>query len=91
MSNVNNLLTLLEGNLEQDLLPVAIGALQILQKNPSILGVEAAKDYVLGNAPAALLAGEAQLMQQEILILSVKLAAFRNPPVVTATPLQPIK
>jgi hypothetical protein len=77
MSNVNNVITLFESNLEADLLPVIIGGLQIIQKDPSILGVEAAKAYVLGNAPAALLAGATSLLQQEIAALEAKLAAMK--------------
>jgi hypothetical protein len=80
MSNVNNLITLIEGNLEADLLPVAIGALQILQKNPSVLGIEAAKAYVLGNAPAALMSGATTLLQQEIAALTAKLTALQAAP-----------
>ena len=79
-NNVNSFITLLEGNLEVNLIPVAIGALQILQKNPSILGIEAAKAYVLGNAPAALLNGATTLLQQEITALTAKLAAMQAAP-----------
>jgi hypothetical protein len=85
MSNVNNLLDLIGNNLEADLLPVAIGALQILQKSPNLLGVEAAKAYVLGNAPAALLSGATTLLQQEVAALEAKLAALQNPPAATPT------
>lgn len=74
---VNGLITLIESNLEADLLPVAIGALQILEKNPTLLGVEAAKAYVLGNAPAALLGGATVLLQQEVAALQAKLAALQ--------------
>ena len=80
MSNVNNVITLIESNLEADLIPVVIGALQILQKNPNQLGIEAAKAYVLGNAPAALLSGATNLLQQEIAVLTAKLTALQTPP-----------
>jgi len=76
-NNVNSFITLLEGNLELDLIPVLIGAMQIVQKNPSLLGIEAAKAYVLGNAPAALLSGATTLLQQEITVLTTKLAALQ--------------
>jgi len=78
MSNVNSLLDLIKSNLEVDLLPVAIGALQILEKQPGVLGVEAAEAYVLGNAPAALLAGATSLLQQEVAALTAKLQALQG-------------
>jgi hypothetical protein len=77
-NNVNSFMTLLEGNLEVNLIPVLVGALQIVQKNPSILGIEAAKAYVLGNAPAALLSGATTLLQQEITALTAKLTALQT-------------
>jgi hypothetical protein len=77
VSNVNNLITLIEGNLEVDLLPVAIGALQILEKNPSLLGIEEAKAYIFGNTPAALLSGATSLLQQEVTALNAKLQAMQ--------------
>lgn len=88
MSNVNNVITLIESNLEADLIPVAIGGLQILQKNPNLLGIEAAKAYVLGNAPAALLSGATTLLQQEIAALTAKLTALQtaNPTAAAASP-----
>jgi hypothetical protein len=78
-SSVNNLLTLIKGTIEVDLIPVAIGALQIVQKSPNLLGIEAAEAYVLGNAPAALLAGATSVLQQEIAALEAKLAALQAP------------
>jgi hypothetical protein len=81
MSNVNSFITLIKNSFEPDLIPVAIGALQILAKNPTILGADAAEAYVLGNAPAALLAGATTLLQQEIAALTAKLTALQ-----TATP-----
>jgi hypothetical protein len=77
MSNVQALLNLIKGDLEVDLIPVGIGALQILEKTPGVLGIEAAEAYVLGNAPAALLAGATSLLQQEIAALNAKLQAMQ--------------
>jgi hypothetical protein len=77
MSNVTALISLIEGNLEANLIPVGIGALQILEKDPGLLGIEAAKAYVMGNAPAALLAGATSLLQQEIAALNAKLQAMQ--------------
>jgi hypothetical protein len=77
MSNVNSLLDLIKSNLEVDLIPVGIGALQILEKDPSLLGIEAAEAYVLGNAPAALLSGATTLLQQEVTALNAKLQALQ--------------
>jgi hypothetical protein len=76
-NNVNSLLTLIESNLEIDLIPVGIGALQILQKSPNLAGIEAAKLYILGNAPAALLSGATSILQQEITALTAKLVAYQ--------------
>jgi hypothetical protein len=76
-NNVNSLLDLIKSNLEVELIPVGIGALQILEKDPSILGIEAAEAYVLGNAPAALLGGATTLLQQEVTALQAKLAALQ--------------
>jgi hypothetical protein len=75
VSNVNALITLIEGGLEVNLIPVGIGALQILQKSPNIAGIEAAKLYILGNAPAALLNDATTLLQQEVTTLTAKLQA----------------
>lgn len=77
MSALSNLLSLIKGDLEVDLLPVAIGGLQVLQKSPNAAGVAAAEAYVLGNAPAALLTGEAQLAQTVINDLSAELAKLQ--------------
>jgi hypothetical protein len=93
MSALSNLLNLIKGDLEVDLLPVAIGALQVLQKNPSALGAGEAEAYVLGNAPAALLAGETQLLQTGINDLNAifqkmqaaQTAAAASSPATTAT------
>jgi hypothetical protein len=75
MSNVNNLLDLIKNNLEVELIPIGIGALQILEKDPSALGVGAAEAYILGNAPAALLSGATSLLQQEVTALSTNYSA----------------
>ena len=85
-SSLNNLLTLLKDTLEVDLIPVAIGALQIYQKSPNILGLEAAEAYVLGNAPAALLAGATSVLQQEVSTLAAALAAAQAKLTAVTTP-----
>ena len=66
MNNLDAALTLIKSNLEVNLLPVIIGALQVLQKDPSVVGIAAAEAYLLGNAPAALLIAKATLMQTVI-------------------------
>jgi hypothetical protein len=76
MSGLSNALALIKGDLEVTLLPVVIGALQVLQKSPGEQGILAAEAYLLGNAPAALISGETQLLQQGIADLSAKLAAL---------------
>jgi hypothetical protein len=76
-SNVNSLINLIKNDFEVDLIPVAIGALQILEKNPSVLGAGAAEAYILGNAPAALLSGATTLLQQEVADLQAKLSAMQ--------------
>lgn len=85
MSNsaLSSALTLIKGDLQVDLLPVIIGALQVLQKSPGGQGVLAAEAYLLGNAPAALIATEAQLLQQGIADLEARLQAVTNPPAAT--------
>jgi hypothetical protein len=85
-SSVNNLITLIKTQFEVDLIPVAIGAFQILQKSPNLLGAEAAEAYILGNAPAALLSGATTLLQQEIAALTAKLTAFQAAQSAPATP-----
>lgn len=59
-------LQLLGDDAAVDLAPVAIGALQTLQKSPGLLGVAAAKAYLLGNAPAALLKLESDFTSQAV-------------------------
>lgn len=83
MSNVNSLLDLIKNNLEIELIPIAIGAMQILEKSPNATGALAAEAYILGNAPAALLSGATSLLQAEIAALSSKLAALQAPPAPT--------
>lgn len=78
MSNITNIITIIKSNLEVDLIPVIIGAMQILQKSPNAAGVMAAEAYILGNAPAALLAGATTLLQQEIAALTAKLTAMQT-------------
>jgi hypothetical protein len=77
MSALTNFLNVIKGDLEIALLPVGIGALQVLQKSPNAAGVLAAEAYLLGNAPAALLAGETQALQSGINDLEAKLAALQ--------------
>lgn len=84
-SALSNLVAFLKSDLEVELLPVAIGGLQILQKNPSAAGALAAEAYVLGNAPAALLAGEAALLQQGVNDLQAELAAAQAQAAATAS------
>jgi hypothetical protein len=76
MSSLSNALALIKGDLEVTLLPVVIGALQVLEKSPGEQGILAAEAYLLGNAPAALIAGETTLLQQGISDLNTKLAAL---------------
>jgi hypothetical protein len=84
-SPLTNALNLIKGELQLDLLPVVIGALQVLQKSPNAMGVAAAEAYLLGNAPAALLSLETSLLQTGISDLSARLQALQtaaaNPPV----------
>jgi hypothetical protein len=74
MSGLSDALNLLKGQLEVDLIPVIVGALGVLQKNPGPVGVAAAEAYLLGNAPAALLTAETGLLQQTINDLEAQLA-----------------
>jgi hypothetical protein len=76
MSFLSNALNLIKGDLEIDGLPLVIGALQVLQKSPNAQGALAAEAYLLGNAPAALISAETQLLQQGISDLSAKLSAI---------------
>jgi hypothetical protein len=75
-SPLTNALNLIKGDLEIDLLPVVIGALQILQKSPNAMGVASAEAYLLGNAPAALLSLETSLLQTGISDLNARLQAL---------------
>jgi hypothetical protein len=77
-SFLQNLLNLIKGQLVIEGVPVAIGALQVFEKSPNAAGVAAAELYVLGNAPAALLAGETTLLQTVITDLSTQLAAYQQ-------------
>ncbi len=77
MNNLDLLIQMLKNNLEVDLLPVAIGALQVYQKNPSVEGAAAAEAYALGNAPAALLTAKVSLLQTAINDLSAELAKLQ--------------
>lgn len=83
---VNDLITLLKSNLELDLIPIAIGAFQILEKSPNAAGAMAAEAYVLGNAPAALLSGATSVLQQEIAMLTAKLQALQAAPAAAPKP-----
>jgi hypothetical protein len=90
MSFLSNALAVIKGDLEASGIPVLIGALQILQKSPNAMGVAAAEAYLLGNAPAALLSAETNLLQQGITDLNAKLqallAAAQNPTVPPKSP-----
>jgi hypothetical protein len=86
MSNLSTFIALLKNNLEVELLPVAIGGLQILQKSPNAAGIVAAEAYVLGNAPAALLAGETQVLQAGITDLQAQLAKLQAAAAAPAAP-----
>ena len=77
MSALSNALNFIKGDLEVSLLPVVIGALQVLQKSPNGAGVLAAEAYLLGNAPTALVSLETSLLQQGIADLSAKLTALQ--------------
>lgn len=78
MSLLQNAFNLLKGDLEADGIPVVIGALSILQKQGvNVASLAAAKVYVLGNAPAALLAAEQTFAQQELTALSTDLQAIK--------------
>ena len=68
-------ITFIETDLEVNLLPVVIGALQIIQKNPSALGAAAAEAYLIANAPVALLAAEQTALNGAINTLSARLQA----------------
>jgi hypothetical protein len=74
---LTNLLTLIKGELQVELLPVAIGGLQVLEKSPNAAGIAAAEAYVLGNAPAALLAGQTTVLQTAITDLEAQLAKLQ--------------
>ena len=74
MSQLSQFLSFLESNLEVDLIPVAQGALAIVQKNPSVAGVLAAKLYVVGNAPVALVQAETSIVQGAINVAATDLA-----------------
>ena len=79
-SFIQNSLKFLETDLESDGLPVLIGAVQILQKQGiNVASIAAAKLYVLGNAPAALLSAEQQFAQQELAALSTTLSTIKPP------------
>lgn len=71
-------LALLKSDLQIDFIPVLIGALQALQKSPGALGIAAAEAYLLGNAPAALLAAETSVIQTGIADLNARLTALET-------------
>lgn len=87
MSNfLSNALAVIKGDLEVAGLPVLIGALGVLQKSPNALGVAAAEAYLLGNAPAALLAAETTVLSQGIADLNAKLQALMAAQTAAAKP-----
>lgn len=61
MTQLELLLKLLGAELEVDFIPIAQQALAILAKNPTALGLAAARLYVLSAVPAEALAAEQQL------------------------------
>jgi hypothetical protein len=73
---LSNALAFIESDVEVTLIPVVIGALGILQKNPNALGLAAAESYVLANAPAALLSAETTTVNAAIGSLNTKLQAL---------------
>ena len=83
MSNLSLANGLLK-TIEVELIPVVVGALQVLQKSPNAAGVLAAEAYLLGNAPAALVAGETSLLQSGIADLQAALAKLQAPAVAPA-------
>lgn len=82
MSNtfLSNALALIKGDISIEGIPVLIGALQAFTK-PNPLGVggqaAAAELYLLGNAPAALVAAETTILQQVVTDLSARLTAMQ--------------
>jgi hypothetical protein len=68
------LLTLLKADAIKDLAPVAIGALTLIEKTPGALGLAAAKLYVIGNAPAALMQLESDFLGQAVTDIQADLA-----------------
>jgi hypothetical protein len=84
MSFLSNAVALIKGDLEADGIPVAIGALSILQKNGiNAASIAAAELYLMGNAPAALITAEQQFAQQELAALSTALAGIKIAPPTT--------
>lgn len=73
-SALTNLLNFIKGTLEVDLLPVAGGAVAVLQKSPNAAGVAAAQLYILGNAPVALLTAEGAGISTALSDLSAEFA-----------------
>lgn len=76
MSALSSFIAFVEAELEVDFIPIAIGALAILQKSPNALGAAAAEAYVLANAPAALLAAETGTVTAGINALNTKLQSW---------------
>jgi hypothetical protein len=74
--SLSSTIAYIESDLEIALIPVVIGALQIFQKNPNLLGAAAAEAYILANAPAALLTAEAGAVNGAINTLNTKLQAL---------------
>jgi hypothetical protein len=91
MSFLSNAMALIKGELEVTGVPIVIGALQILQKSPNAMGVAAAEAYLLGNAPAALLSGEAVLLQTTINDLNAQLAKLQAAGTAAVAGATPIK
>ena len=64
MSQLSSLLQLLGAEIKVDFIPIAQQALAIVQKNPTPLGLGAAKLYVLAAVPQEALQAEGQLVPQ---------------------------
>lgn len=75
--SLQTVLNFIKSDVEVELIPVVVGALNIIEKQPGAPGLLAAEAYVLGNAPAALIAGQTQLLQEGINDLNAELAKIQ--------------
>lgn len=74
---IQKFFALLEDDAVVDLLPVVGGAIAVAQKTPGVLGLAAAKAYILGNGPAALLKAESDFFGQAAASLSTDFATLQ--------------